>query len=97
MGSAVVGVGAAVASGRWSAAVLIALYLASTIAAAIRTEEAGMRAAFGDQYDAYVEARANRIERRFSLSRAMKNKEYRAVAGLLVVGALLALKAGLRQ
>ena len=37
-----------------------------------------MRAAFGDQYDAYLESRATPVDRRFSLKRAIKNKEYRA-------------------
>ena len=33
------------------------------------------------------------VARPFSLSRAMKNKEYRAVAGLAAVAAILAVKA----
>ena len=32
------------------------------------------------------------VERPFSLRRAMKNKEYKAVAGLVLVAAILALK-----
>ena len=70
--------------------------MSSTMASAIRHEEAGMRAAFGDQYAAYAESRAKPVERPFSLSRAMKNKEYKAVAGLVGVAVILAAKAALR-
>jgi protein-S-isoprenylcysteine O-methyltransferase Ste14 len=96
VGSAIVGAGAAVAAARFSAALLIATYLGVTILSAIRTEEAGMRASFGDQYDAYLDSRASPVSRAFSLRRAMKNKEYRAVAGLTVVAAILAFKAASR-
>jgi hypothetical protein len=75
---------------------LIAGYLALTILSAIRTEEARMRASFGDQYDAYLQSRAKPVDRRFSLDRAIRNKEYRAVAGLAAVAGLLAVKAALR-
>ena len=74
-------------------AVLIGVYLASTIVSAIRTEEAGMRASFGDQYDAYLESRSTPVGRPFSVRRAMKDKEYRAVVGLAAVAAILAVKA----
>ena len=67
--------------------------MAITIVSAIRHEEASMRAAFGDAYDAYAESRATPVARSFSLSRAMKNKEYKALAGLVVVAAILAAKA----
>src|SRR4051812_38008929 len=46
-GSALIGAGVAVASAAWSVAVLVTVYLLSTIVAAIRHEEANMRAAFG--------------------------------------------------
>lgn len=96
LGSAILGVGGAVAAARASVAALIAVYLASTIVSAIRTEESGMRAAFGDQYDAYLEARAQPAVRRFSLDRAIRNREYRAVAGLAAVAAILAAKAAFK-
>ncbi len=92
-GSAIISLGAAVASARVSVAVLIGVYMVITIASAIRHEEAGMRTSFGDQYDAYLESRAAPVERSFSVSRAMKNREYRAVAGLVAVAAILAVKA----
>lgn len=92
-GSAIIALGAAVASARISAMLLIAVYVAATIGSAIRHEEASMRASFGDQYDAYAQSRAVPVERPFSLARAIKNKEHKAVAGLLVVAAILAAKA----
>ena len=92
-GSAIIALGAAVASARVSAMVLIAVYMAATILSAIRHEETSMRASFGDQYNAYAESRAMPVERRFSLARARKNKEHKAVAGLMAVWAILAAKA----
>lgn len=92
-GSALVGVGIAVAAARLSVTALVAAYLASTLMSAIRTEEAAMRASFGDQYIAYLESRARPVDRPFSMARAVKNKEYRAIAGLVIVGLILAMKA----
>jgi uncharacterized membrane protein len=92
-GSAIIALGAAVASARVSAMVLLAVYMAATIVSAIRHEEASMRASFGDQYDAYAQSRAVPVERPFSLARAIKNKEHEAVAGLIAVAAILAAKA----
>jgi len=92
-GSAVIALGAAVAASRVSAMILIGAYMAATLVAAARHEEAGMRASFGDQYAAYAESRATPVERPFSLARAIKNKEHKAVAGLALVGAILAAKA----
>ncbi len=92
VGSATIAVGAAIAAARASVAILIGTYMAITIVSAIRHEEASMRAAFGDAYDAYAESRARPVERHFSLSRVMKNKEYKAVAGLVLVAAIFALK-----
>jgi uncharacterized membrane protein len=93
IGSAIIAGGAAVASARVSAMVLIAAYMAATIVSAIRHEETSMRASFGDQYDAYAQSRATPVERPFSLARTIKNKEHKAVAGLAAVAAILAAKA----
>lgn len=95
-GSALVAAGAAVASAHVAAAAIIVAYIAITITAAIRHEESNMRAAFGDGYDAYLRSRTQPAARSFSLSRAIKNKEHKAIAGLLLVGAILAMKAALR-
>jgi protein-S-isoprenylcysteine O-methyltransferase Ste14 len=93
LGSVIVGVGAATAAQQLGITLLIAVYLLLTILPAIRTEEARMRASFGDQYDAYLESRAKPLDRRFSVDRAIRNKEYRAVAGLAALATLLAVKA----
>lgn len=93
-GSAIIAAGLAIASARGVAASLIAAYVAIAIGSAIRHEEASMRAAFGDAYDAYAESRTRMVERPFSFARAMTiNKEYKAVAGLAAVAAILAAKA----
>ncbi len=53
VGSSVMGLGLAIASANPIAAALIMLYLVVTLRAAIRSEEAFLRRAFGDQYDRY--------------------------------------------
>jgi protein-S-isoprenylcysteine O-methyltransferase Ste14 len=97
VGSSVMGLGLAISCWSVPVAFLVALYLATTLTAAIRSEEAFLRRTFGEQYDLYrsgVEAaRANYSRRRFSASQAIANREYRAVAGLVVAMLLLALKA----
>ncbi|HEV3061872.1 MAG TPA: isoprenylcysteine carboxylmethyltransferase family protein [Vicinamibacterales bacterium] len=93
VGSSVMGAGLAIASANPLAAALIALYLAVTLRAAVRSEEAFLRRAFGDQYDLYRRQRSADNGRRFSLAQAMANREHRAVTGLLAAMLLLALKA----
>ena len=93
LGSTVIGVGLAIASASLVVVTLVALYLAVTLSAAIATEEAHLTEKFGGAYPAYREGRATSGQRRFSLARAMRNREYRAVIGLLAVLALLSWKA----
>lgn len=93
LGSTIIGVGLAVASASVIVAVLVALYLVVTLGAAIATEEAHLTEKFGAAYPAYREGRAKGERRRFSAARAIKNREYRAVIGLLAVLALLSWKA----
>ena len=97
MGSAIIGIGVAIAAARLSVAVMVLAYLVATIAAAIRHEEAGMRARFGDQYDAYLQSRAQPVDRTFSLERATRNKEHRAIAGLAIMAAMFGIKAAFRM
>jgi protein-S-isoprenylcysteine O-methyltransferase Ste14 len=97
VGSAIVAFGAALAAAHPAAAAIIAAYMATTLLAAIRHEEANMRDAFGDKYDAYVQSRRTPVERAFDFDRAMRiNKEYKAVAGLAAVAVILTIKAALR-
>jgi len=94
LGSALIGIGLAIASASAAVAVLVIAYLAITLTAAIRTEEAHLTEKFGVAYPAYRAGRAGAEARRFSAARAMRNREYRAVLGLLFVMALLAWKSG---
>ena len=93
VGSSLMAAGVAIGAGSWAVAAVVALYMGSTISAAVRTEEAFLRGRFGDEYAAYAERRAPEMARHFSLDRAWRNKEYRALVGLLVAIGLLALKA----
>jgi protein-S-isoprenylcysteine O-methyltransferase Ste14 len=89
VGSSIMGVGVAVGCRSLLVAALVGLYLGSTLAAAIRTEEAFLRSRFGDAYDAYAESRTPRVAREFSLERAWRNREYRAMGGLVLFLGLL--------
>ena len=91
VGTTVMAAGIVVACRSLPLGVLAAAYLGGTILAAVRTEEAFLRQSFGDAYDAYRRAPAP-VGRRFSFARARRNREHRAVVGLLGGFALLALK-----
>ena len=99
LGSSVMGFGLAIASNSVIVAALVAFYLATTITAAIKSEEAFLRRHFGEQYELYRSGVAERRRspgakgRRFSLRQAIANREHRAVLGLAVAILLLALKA----
>ena len=92
VGSGILALGIVVASRSPIVAVVAAVYVGSTIPAAIRTEEAFLRRTFGDTYDRYRRSQSPPMARRFSLARARGNREYRAVLGLIAGFALLALK-----
>jgi protein-S-isoprenylcysteine O-methyltransferase Ste14 len=92
VGSTIIAGGIAMAARSLAVAVLVAIYMSVTIAAAIRTEELELRRAFGSVYDDYRSSRGAPMLRRFSLRRAIGNREQRAIAGLLGGFALLALK-----
>jgi protein-S-isoprenylcysteine O-methyltransferase Ste14 len=99
LGSSVMGLGLAIACHSIIVAALVALYLATTISAAITSEEAFLRRHFGEQYDLYRSGVAEKrrhpgaARRRFSMRQAIANREHRAVMGLAVAVLLLALKA----
>jgi protein-S-isoprenylcysteine O-methyltransferase Ste14 len=92
VGSAVIAVGVVIASRSAVVALLAAVYIGATISAAIRAEESFLRKTFGDTYDRYRRSQSQPMARRFSVERAVRNREYRAVAGLIGGFALLALK-----
>ena len=89
LGSTLMGAGLAIAARHWLVAVLIVAYLATTLWTAIRTEEAYLRATFGDAYDRYAGGSQPTASRHFAVERALRNKEYRAPLGLLAIGLFL--------
>jgi len=91
-GSSIMALGIVIASRSVLAAVLAAIYMTTTLVAAIRSEEAYLAAAFGDTYERYRASSAEPMRRRFSFARAIRNREYRAATGLAAGFALLALK-----
>jgi protein-S-isoprenylcysteine O-methyltransferase Ste14 len=95
LGSTLIGIGFAVATYSGVVGVIAVLYLVLALGAAIRSEEAGLRAKFGTEYADYRAGRVSDQTRPFSLARAMRNREHRAVAGLAGVMILLAMKAWL--
>jgi protein-S-isoprenylcysteine O-methyltransferase Ste14 len=92
LGSTIMGLGLAIAAHSVIVAVLVLGYLAVTLAAAISREEAHLTEKFGSAYPAYRTGAARADARRFSLRRAARNREYRALIGFLVAFALLALR-----
>jgi protein-S-isoprenylcysteine O-methyltransferase Ste14 len=90
VGSTIMGAGLAIAANSAVVAAIVVLYLTVTITAAIRSEEAHLTDKFGGDYPAYRSGTASRAPRGFSFARAMKNREYRALLGFVVVLALLA-------
>jgi hypothetical protein len=58
----------------------------------MRSEEAHLREKFGDAYDAYAQKRAPKIERQFSVRRALYNREHHTIAGLTAGILILAAK-----
>ncbi len=92
-GSTMIGAGLAIASASILVAILVIVYLAVTLHAAIRTEEAHLTQKFGAAYPAYREGRGPHVSRRFSVARVMRNREHRAVIGLAAALALLSWKA----
>ena len=92
-GSSVLGVGLAVASANIGTTVLIVIYLAVTIVAAVHTEEAFLRRQFRDAYVRYKSGNAMAPARPFSVERAIANGEHRTLAGIAAAILLLVLKA----
>ena len=88
-GSILMGIGLAIAADTVPVAVLVGAYLAITVTAAIRSEEAHLTAKFGGDYPAYRDGRGPSAPRGFSVERAVRNREYRALLGFLAVLLLL--------
>jgi hypothetical protein len=80
LGSSVLGAGFAIASHSIGVAILVLVYLAVTLTAAVRTEEAGLDAKFDGAYSDYRSGRSApaSASRRFSWDRVSANREHRA-------------------
>jgi hypothetical protein len=89
LGSAIMGAGFIVAAHSWWVALMGIVYVAVTYVAAMRTEEAALEARFGGEYAAYRAGQAAPVSRAFSWSRVAANREYRAMAGLLLALGIL--------
>jgi protein-S-isoprenylcysteine O-methyltransferase Ste14 len=92
LGSGLIAVGVMLAANSFVVALIGSIYMVATIGTAIQTEERFLRQAFGDTYGKYERSEAEPMHRRFSVERAMRNREYRAAVGLVGGFALLALK-----
>ena len=93
VGSTIIGIGLTIACASVAVGALVLTYLAVTLTAAVRTEEAHLTEKFGEAYPDYRAGRVATAARRFSLARAWRNREYRAVVGVLIAMALLAWRA----
>ena len=96
VGSTIMAIGFVIASHSFAVALVALVYFAVAYTAAIRREEAFLTAAFGDAYPDYKAGRLGGTARSFSLERAMRNREYRAAAGLVVALGILAVKVAIR-
>lgn len=94
-GSSVIGVGFVVAAASPLVAGIVLVYLAVMTAAAIRLEEATLRADFGDTYARYAAGEFPAPPRRFSPRRVTANGEHLTMAGLVGAVLLLCAKAWL--
>lgn len=92
LGSSIIGLGIAVASHNPIVAAIVVAYMVLTLTAAMRSEEAHLREKFGDAYDAYAEKRVAPMDRPFSWSRAIGNREHHTMLGLATGLALMAMK-----
>lgn len=89
LGSALLGVGFLVAANNLAVAVLTFLYLALTLTAAARSEEAHLDDKFSGAYSDYRAGVMVPADRPYSWKRVVANREYQAVAGLVAVFAFL--------
>ena len=94
LGSALLGVGFITAAMSVPVALVVVLYFGTTIFAAIRTEEATLDARFDGAYTNYRHGTATPVARPFSLERAIRNREHRAVMGLVAGFAFLVWRIG---
>jgi protein-S-isoprenylcysteine O-methyltransferase Ste14 len=92
LGSTIIGIGLAIGAASLVVAIIVIGYLAITLTAAMRMEEAHLTEKFGMAYPEYRAGRSS-VSRTFSLDRAIRNREYRAAIGVAVVLVFLGWKA----
>ena len=93
VGSSIMALGVAVGCRSIVVGVLVGLYMATTITAAIRSEEAFLRERFGDAYDAYAESRGPRWLAGSAGNARGGTRRTRALTGLILFLAVLAARA----
>lgn len=84
LGSTIMALGFALASGSIVVVVLVMGYMIATLAAAMLTEERALDEKFQGAYSAYKEGRAEAVERPFTWARVVANREYRGATGLVL-------------
>jgi protein-S-isoprenylcysteine O-methyltransferase Ste14 len=89
LGSTVMALGFALASGRMTVVVIVMSYMIATLGAAMWTEERALDEKFAGAYAAYREGRAEAVARPFTWARVVANREYRAASGLVLGLSLL--------
>ena len=96
LGSALAGVGFAIAGGQWWFLLLLALFFAAVYAPVIRNEEAHLRKLFGEQYATYAESvplflprlsarRTDGMASRFNGKLYLRNREYEALLAFAMI------------
>ena len=92
-GSLLIGLGFAVAAANTFVAVLVIGYLAITLFAAARLEDATLREAFGQDFDSYVQGTSVVSTRGFSGKQMVANGEIKALVGFISTLGILGLTA----
>ncbi len=92
LGSTVMALGFALASGSIVVVVLVMAYMIATLGAAMWTEEHALDEKFAGQSSAWREGRVEPVERPFTWARVVANREYRAACGVLLGLGILALR-----
>jgi protein-S-isoprenylcysteine O-methyltransferase Ste14 len=92
LGSLVMGLGFVVAAENVVVATIVVGYLVIMLGVAITLEEAMLRERFGGDYDRYADGKLDAGDRRFSLSLARSNGEYRTCVGFAAALGVLGFK-----
>ena len=92
LGSFVMGLGFVVAAANMVVATVVIGYLVIMLGVAVTLEEATLRDQFGADYDRYSRGKLDPVDRRFSLSLARRNGEYRTLTGFVATLGVLGLK-----